>query len=200
MKRALTVLLVSLMAATASAATDVYKLTMTLKVPQVVDNSYSKGKRVYKHQTLKGYLKVTYADGELPEIQIIGLENRNFKVSGSFVEYKTEVTYSIWNVIGSNATGKFRTPSICLQIDAQPSYVYSYEPTNDNSLILTLSGKGSSKKLISGYAAGTLGCGCTDYGHISPTRVMGFCGPTEWVQDVASVFGTFRMKLESSCN
>lgn len=186
------------MAATASAATDVYKFTMSLKVPQVVDNNQSRGKRVYKRQSIKGYLKVTYTNDELPKVEITGLANHSFKVKGSYVTYKVDVSSVVWNLIGSNATGKFKTPSVSFSIDAQPSYVASYKPTEDNSLILTFAGKGNSKKSISGYAAGTLGCGCADYGHVSPTRVMGACGPTDWVHDMASVYGTWKIKLESS--
>jgi hypothetical protein len=196
MKKVILLLLTSLMAATASAATDVYKFTMSLKVPQVVNNNQSKGKRVYQRQSLKGYLKVTYSDEDMPKVEITDLENHTFKVNGVNVTYVVDVSSVIWNLIGSNATGKFKTPSVCFNIEAQPSYVYAYKPTDDNSLILTLAGKGSSKKAISGYASGTLGCGCHDYGHVSPTRVMGPCGPTDWVHDMASVFGTWKIKLE----
>lgn len=196
MKRVITILLASVLAATASAVTDVYRLKMSLKVPQVINNNQSRGKRVYQRQSIKGYLKVTYTDEELPKLEVVELENNTFKVGGRYVTYKVDVTSAVWNLIGSNATGKFKSPSVCFSIEAQPSYVFAYEPTNDNSLILTLSGRGSSRKVISGYASGTLGCGCHDYGHVSPTRVMGVCGPTDWVQDMAAVYGTWKIKLE----
>ena len=178
------------------ATTDVYDIRLSLHVPQVVDNMQSRGKRVYKRQVLKGTMKVTYSEYGIPEVEITSLVNRNFKVQGQYVTYKVSTEYAAWNLIGNNATGVFKKPSVCASIEAQPSYVFSYEPTEDNSLILTLSGKGSSRKSLYGYAAGTLGCGCTDYGHISPTRVMGANGPLGVVQDVAAVYGTWRAKLK----
>ena len=43
-----------------------------------------------------------------------------------------------------------------------------------------------------GYNAGTLGCGCHAYGHVSPTRVAGALGPTDTVDDIAATWGTWR--------
>lgn len=40
-----------------------------------------------------------------------------------------------------------------------------------------------------GFAAGTLGCGCKAYGHVSPTRQAGWNGATDKVDDVAAVSG-----------
>ena len=58
-------------------------------------------------------------------------------------------------------------------------------------------GKISKKQLktLSGYAAGTIGCGCMAYGHVSPTRMLGFWGATDIVDDVAAVHGTWTAKL-----
>lgn len=178
----------------AVATTDVYTISMTLRVPQVVNNSTSMGRRVYKVQRLVGTLEVVYNASEQADVSIISLTNRSFKASGKYVTYKVYTESSVWNLIGSNSTATFSRPSVFAEFEAQPSYVSQYEPTNDNSLILSISGRGSNRKKLSGYVTGTLGCGCSDYGHVSPTRVMGFDGPLDVVHDVASVYGTWRAK------
>ena len=70
----------------------------------------------------------------------------------------------------------------------------------DNSLYITLAGKGrlsSSKfKFATGYVAGTIGCGCSAYGHKSPTRKIGYNGATSVVDDIAAVHGRWSMKLD----
>lgn len=88
-----------------------------------------------------------------------------------------------FNAIGNNKTGAFRTASVCFSVEAEPSYSLS-ELSEDTSLYITLAGKGDidSKgrmRTVSGYAAGTIGCGCKDYGHISPTRTIGYDGATD---------------------
>lgn len=45
---------------------------------------------------------------------------------------------------------------------------------------------------LRGYDAGTLGCGCYAYGHVSPTRRAGALAPTDQVDDVAATYGTWR--------
>jgi len=121
--------------------------------------------------------------------------------------------YTRVNVIGSNKTDIFKQASIVFYMDAEPSYNIG-EDDEDNSLLITLGGYGTvvdvkwhpyyyccgskySKcylkisiiKSLKGYLGGTLGCGCKAYGHKSPTRVMGYDGPTDMVDDVGSVFG-----------
>ena len=44
---------------------------------------------------------------------------------------------------------------------------------------------------IRGNNAGSIGCGCTEYGHISPTRVAGALAATSEVDDVAATYGTW---------
>lgn len=88
---------------------------------------------------------------------------------------------------------------------AEPSYALS-EIGEDNSLYLELAGYGTSSankiagcripKQLSGYAAGTLGCACSDYGHISPTRVIGPFGFLNIVDDIAPVYGTWKMHFK----
>lgn len=121
--------------------------------------------------------------------------------------------YTRVNVIGNNRTDVFKRASVCFYVDAEPSYNVG-EDTEDNSLLITLGGYGtvadakwypyysccssSYRKYfmnvgfisnLKGHLSGTLGCGCSAYGHKSPTRVMGFDGPTCQVDDVAAVFG-----------
>jgi len=198
MKRALLALFCATMSMTSFAVTDVYKFSMSMKIPQVVNNTQSLGERKYQAQRFEGWLYVRYKTNGTAEIRIEGLVNKTFKVGGSCVTYKVYVDENaVWNLIGSNRTGKFKKPSVCISIEAQPSYVYSYKPTDDNSLVLTLSGNGSSRKALSGYASGTLGCGCHDYGHVSPTRVMGPYGlPLDIVHDMASAYGTWKARLK----
>lgn len=50
---------------------DVYDITMQLKVPQVVDNSRSLGKRVYKLQKITGRLLVYYDDSGEGEVKAL---------------------------------------------------------------------------------------------------------------------------------
>ena len=81
---------------------------------------------------------------------------------------------------------------------AEPSYNIG-EIDEDTSLYIMMSGKGNinaSGKILaaSGYASGTMGCGCNAYGHKSPTRKIGKYGATDFVDDVASVYGHWRLK------
>lgn len=166
----------------------VYDMTMTLHVPRVYDNQLSTGYRKYQTQRLKGTLSVT-ADRACAT-----LENRTHKVAGKRVTYSCDVKSRMWNLVGSNSTGSFRTPSVNLSIEALPSYVPAFEPTDDETLVLNLAGHGTgSGKTIHGTVSGTLGCGCSWYGHVSPTRDM-FTGD---VVDKAAVWGRFRLRRTS---
>lgn len=210
------VLATSIFAATSSLAkqvVDVYSLQIALKVPQVIDNTQSLGKRIYKLQKITGRLLVYY-DNEseaATAIELDSLVNQSFKVGGQNVKYKAlDESYigvpQIWNAIGSNKTLVFNKSSVCFNAELEPSYSLG-EPNNDNSLILVFSGGSTmaTKKLscgtktkfptsVSGYVVGTQGCGCHDYGHTSPTRALGVYGPTDQVVDIASVWGTWKIK------
>ena len=172
-----------------------YELKMSLRVPRIYDNMQSLGSRKYQTQSLKGRLLVVHSpDGGEPTIEINGLENRTNKIGGKRVTYETVADGVLWHCIGDNRKGEFQTSSVSFRIDANPSYnIGGDEP--DNTLILVLSGKGS-HKTISGYAAGQIGCGCGEYGHISPTRIMGAGGAPGAVVDIASVWGTWKAKLK----
>ena len=94
--------------------------------------------------------------------------------------------------------------SICFALAAEPSYNIG-EFDEDNALYVTLAGKGSFDtkhkmlKSASGYLAGTLGCGCMAYGHVSPTRQIGYFGPiNDDVDDVAAVYGRWSIKYNAS--
>lgn len=128
--------------------------------------------------------------------------NRTHKMAnGSYVTYDStrlgDFT-ACFNAIGSNATGLFKTSSICFGLDAEPSYSIG-EFDEDNALYIVLSGKGSflpngMLKSAKGNAAGTLGCGCGAYGHLSPTRKISHFGPSSEADDIAAVFGIWMMK------
>lgn len=184
--------------------TDAYNFKMTLDVPRIYDNMESKGYRKYQKQTITGQMYLTYDDAAAtsPTVSFSKLVNQTHKVSGEKVTYDaviTEDTFPVVNAIGSNKTGEFRIPSVSFEIEALPSYAIT-APDEDNSLYVTISGKGKSAivgncrviRSLSGSVAGTIGCSCRVYGHVSPTRVMGAYGPTGYVSDIAAVFGTWK--------
>lgn len=143
------------------------------------------------------------SSGELVDVAFNDMVNKSHKLSnGSNVTYDAKLDYNSYfprfNAIGNNKTNSFKTASICFSIVAEPSYNIG-ELDEDTSLYITLAGKGTigsfgKIKAVRGYVAGTLGCGCMAYGHISPTRTIGYNGATDNVTDVASVFGIWSMK------
>lgn len=195
----------------ANQTVDVYQLTVYLKVPQVVDNSQSLGKREYQRQKITGNLLIYYDNdtSAASAIQLESLVNDTFKVAGQKVRYKAvEDAYigipQIWNAIGSNKTGIFGKSSICFNAELEPSYALT-QANSDNSLMLVFAGTSAlvNKKLsrgqkykflksVTGIVVGTQGCGCHDYGHRSPTRVLGLYGPTDQAVDIAAVRGTWK--------
>ena len=100
--------------------------------------------------------------------------------------------------IGNNKTLKFNTASICFSIEAEPSYSIG-DINEDNSLYVTLAGKGIIRNgkihSASGNVSGTLGCGCYDYGHTSPTRLIWWWGISPYITDIAAVYGRWSLKL-----
>jgi len=168
-----------------------YKVTMHLKVPRVYDNTQSLGYRRTQSQIISGYLSVNKGCGDLhePEINAYDFVNKTHKVSRKNVTYGDAVADEVmWRYIGSNRTGVFRCTNVKLRLDLDPSYnIGADEP--DNALIITLAGYGSSEKTIKGSVTGQIGCGCTAYGHISPTRMI------DWmVSDITPLCGTFSMR------
>ena len=170
-----------------------WELNIILRVPRIYDNTESSGYRKYQTQRIRGYFSVQDIYGREPDISICSLENETHKVNGKRVTYDAwvEDEAKLWHGIGSNRTGKFKTRSVEMKVWAEPSYAIGPEPTEDNSLIITLGGYGSaSGNLLRGYVAGQIGCGCHEYGHISPTRIWG----QDTVVDTAAVFGTWRAR------
>lgn len=188
----------------AKTVTDTYNFKMTLEVPRIYDNMQSKGYRKYQKQTVKGKMFLTYDDAsdESAVVSFSDLRNTKHKVNGSAVTYTVvpdETVQSFVNVIGNNLTMDFHVASVCFGIIAEPSYIWG-APDEDNSLYVMLAGSGRTTKVkgarvirkMSGTVSGAIGCGCSFYGHVSPTRMMGAYGPSATVVDVASVFGKWR--------
>lgn len=180
-----------------------YDLRLSLYIPRIYNNNESNGYRKYQRQVITGKLFLGFSfNGELVDYKFSSFINNTHKLSnGKNVTYRVELDkdacWPRFNAIGSNKTGLFKTASVCFAIGAEPSYNIG-EYDEDTSLFITLAGKGkvskSGRLTVSGYAAGSLGCGCMAYGHISPTRRIGKYGATAAVVDVAAVHGTWRMK------
>lgn len=182
----------------ACAEMEMWSLKMSLQIPAVHDNAESQGYRKYRTERIEGKFIVDDTapapDGE-PSVTLVRLENKTHKVNGRPVNYQVDTGEVKWHAVGSNRTGKFSARSVSLHLDCYPNYSLT-EPTDDNSLILTLAGKGG-KNSVTGRVAGNLGCSCSDYGHTSPTRIYG----TTNVTDVAAVYGPFTMrKVKVSSN
>lgn len=196
---------------TVECTVDEYRLTMYVYAPRIYDNNASLGYRKYQRQKVVGRLQIAYPkDGGRPTILVEDLINKTHKLSNNAnVIYKCTVDSNIMyprvNLIGNNATGKFNTGSVNFYLDAEPNYNKG-EDDEDNSLLITLSGKGWTKSVregrrmykIRGYLAGTLGCGCHAYGHTSPTRVAAWRGPSCSVDDVAAVWGSWKAVYKTS--
>lgn len=112
--------------------------------------------------------------------------------------------YHSFVYVGSNAKDKFVTTGISFAAIADPSYNIG-DVEEDNTLVMYFSGTGtSSTKIVKGsrvplhlkgYVAGNLGCGCSAYGHKSPTRLVGATGPTSIVEDVAPIKGIWKARF-----
>lgn len=175
---------------------ELWDLRMTLYVPRIYDNMESQGSRRYQRQLLRGYVRVTPADGVEPEVEVLELENWTHKVNGRRVTYTSLPAENVlWHAIGSNRTGVFKTRSVQFKFEAMPSYAIGPDPDEDNSLIITLAGRstGGGQGRLRGYVAGQMGCSCMAYGHVSPTRIWG----QDSVRDTAAVFGTWYAKQVS---
>ena len=183
-------------------AKDVFDVTLSLNVPRVYQNEQSQGYRKIQRQTVKGEMTWEYgADGRISDVRFSGFVNRTHVMSnGRNVTYDVDIDRLVstprFNLIGSNKTGVFKTPSVSFFLVMEPSYNIG-ALDEDNALYVMLSGKGTTAvqgnvKTLTGNVAGTIGCGCTAYGHKSPTRVIGEFGATDNVDDVAAVYGTWK--------
>jgi hypothetical protein len=182
----------SLMAlASASADIIAYRVKMTLKVPRVYKNTTSQGYRKIQTQKIVGYVVVDKNDLESgePQIKAYGFVNNTHKVGGLKVTYADTAAMDVmWRYIGNNRTGVFRNTNVRFFLDLNPSYNIG-EDEPDNTLLITLAGRGLSEKHIKGNVTGQLGCGCYAYGHVSPTRTV-----EGKVSDITPLSGTFTMK------
>lgn len=194
--------------------TDVYRLKLVIKNPRVFDNMQSKGFRKYKTETFYGELLVTYPSDNSAgaTIEVKNLYDNNYLIGGKNVTYDVTVDEDMMmpriNLIGNNQTKVFKKPSIMFALVCDPSYNIG-DDGEDNTLYIVLAGSGyisnrkrSNQQVIStmrGFLAGTLGCGCTAYGHVSPTRVNGVRGPIlSQVDDVAAVWGKWKAAYSHS--
>lgn len=140
-------------------------------------------------------------DSKLVDVVLTGFLNKTHKsASGASITYDAQLDYTVvprFNVIGNNKTHKFNVASVYFSIAAKPSYAIA-PLAEDNSLYLVLAGRGpvsrNALKSLSGNAVGTIGCGCSDYGHLSPTRELGPHGATDVIDDVAAVHGTWKAR------
>ena len=187
-------------------AEDLYSMTLNLNVPQVSNNSSSAGERRYMSQTVKGEMAFVWREDGSHAFRFGVFENTGFKVGGRPVTYEVvidrEKPLPVFCWIGSNGKGRFRTPTMSFSIVMEPSYAIG-DVGEDNSFYLTLSGKGSSSikggsriaNSVRGKAVGTQGCGCSDYGHLSPTREAGIDGPSDGAMDIAATEGTWSIRF-----
>ena len=185
---------------------DRYELKLTLHVPVILDNMDSLGRRDYQVQRLRGTLTAYYYDETKdPYVTVVGLCNESYKVQGKPVTYDTTVSDVLWRAVGDNRKGVFKQAAFGFSIEANPSYNIG-DDGPDNILVLTLAGAGSVKR-VAGYAGGRIGCGCREYGHVSPTRIVyiPYLGchylsiwPRYWystVDDVAPCWGTWSIRF-----
>ena len=191
---------------------DTYKWCANLRIPKVIDNTGSMGKRKYVTQKLRGEMVVRWSAEGLEGIEFRNMVNRSHKIGGVPITYQCEVgDYTVekrfvW--VGNNKTSEFKTPALTAYVQAIPSYSVAEDPQEDDSLWFLMSGKGASvkngggcrvAKSLSGKIAGQIGCGCSAYGHTSPTRVGSICGADLCtVTDVAPVYGSWSARLVSA--
>ena len=185
-------------------AEDEYDFGIFLNVPQVINNSDSHGYRQYRVQSIIGKLYIYWMEDGEYIIDFDNLRNTMFKVGGKHVTYNGLIDRNVviprFNYIGNNKNGVFTVPSMSFYLELEPSYAIGGN-TEDNSFYLLLAGKGGSSltgmggvriaKYIAGHVAGTQGCGCSAYGHKSPTRRASISGISEVVEDVVPTYGTW---------
>lgn len=179
-----------------------YKLKMQLNIPRVYNNTKSLGYRKYQSQSISGTMYLEYdKSGNFIGMSFSNFVNRTHVLSsGKNVMYDcfldTSKRQPTLVAIGSNKTQKFNVVSLSFSLMAEPNYnIGAFD--EDTSLFIDLAGKGSMKKdqikTANGFVAGTLGCGCYYYGHVSPTRLIWWYGISPYVSDIAAVYGKWTM-------
>jgi len=149
--------------------------------------------------------------GNLSNVLFTNFVNKTHKMSNgknvTYQAYLGDEPYPRFLLLGSNKTKKFTIPNTVFQLILDPSYNIGVLD-EDNSLYLTMaSTKGSfdkkknNVKSIKGFASGTIGCGCSAYKHISPTRWICWSGAAEVISDVAGTGGKWTAKYnkKKSC-
>lgn len=186
--------------------TDVYDIRMWVYMPRIYDNTKSLGYRKYQRQLIVGKMYVDYSEGDAT-ITFSQFTNKTYKINGNNVTYVCRLNTdmpSCLSLIGDNKKNEFKKTSVAFFCELNPSYNIG-EDEPDNTLVLGFGGKGLTtvwKRTrvaysVSGNVAGTMGCGCMDYGHKSPTRNWGYCGPGD-VTDIAATHGRFTMRLNKA--
>jgi len=166
--------ILTLLASVSALADETWEIYILAKVPRVCNNICSCGYRQYETQRIKGCFSVKRNAADEPEVTFCSLRNLTHRVGGAEVTYTVTLAEDgvLWHGIGSNRLNRFLMRSVRLAIIAEPSYAIGAEPTEDNSLLLTLSGYGNSDgTMLKGFCAGQVGCACHEYGHTSPTRI-----------------------------
>lgn len=133
--------------------------------------------------------------GPIPRINLIGDNKKDTFTTPSVIFYlDAEPDYSI----GEDDEDNSLLITIAGRGSTAQTTEYAYLPSTSvsSSKVTTKLVKKAKRKYriiksLNGYFAGTLGCGCRAYGHVSPTRVNGAYGATDHVDDVASVMGTW---------
>jgi hypothetical protein len=213
--------------------TDIFNLEIDLNVPAIYNNTHSRGYILYELHHITGLMKITYTeDIYSPVIELTDLYNHSYKVGGSNLRYTAYLdngeAYGIstrFSYIGYNETDLFPYPNIQFFATLEPSYNIGEWDEPDNSLLCIFAGSGTSKynsngKLkvyqLMGTVSGAMGCGCTAYGHLSPTRLAGPDGAIldkfdesnnsfeienyKGVTDVAASWGTWKATLMDTNN
>lgn len=187
-----------------------YKVLMRLDIPQVFDNTQSLGYRKYKRHSIKGMMCLKFKKDEItPDVEFLWLTNSTHKINGKKVTYEVERDMERsfdYVLLGDNKTEVFKTSAMAFSIICNPSYAIWEKPTEDNALYLDIAVRGNTKSTkygrvfgsLSGNVSGRMGCGCSDYGHKSPTRIAWAFDHTGIVIDKAPVKGNITFRYAGS--
>lgn len=190
-----------------------YRRYVTQRIEGELDIEYIEGSRpaisiedlVNKSHRINGeyvtYKTTVNNDGEIEgpitRVNLIGNNKTGKFTTASVVFYMdAEPSYNVGEDEEDNSllctfAGKGTTSIKTIKAWEKYSYTDSNGKTRSALRQVTL----GSYRIIStlrGYNAGTLGCGCSAYGHVSPTRIAGALGPTDEVDDVAAIWGVWR--------
>lgn len=188
--------------------TDVYDVKMKLNIPRVVDNTQSLGYRKYQAQLISGQMFMTYGDYGVEKVCFSKFINYTHKVNDIYVTYQVvmdEDSLHNFSWCGDNSKQEFFAPNFNMTIEMTPSYKKGSEMLDDiylsiactHSIVKTDMHNDDYVHIVyymKGYCTGQIGCNCTAWGHISPTRIWGWCGPTYITTDIASIIGQIQIR------